>query len=560
MLSNYFTFLQIARHLNERLTGSVIANAYSQEKNTLSLLLYLPEPYTLTISCTARQNYIVGKEGALRSKRNSIDLFPSLTDAHIEHVYLDSSDRSMIIRISGPRYLVVDMFGAKANVTLYSDAGIALDTFLKKKNINDEPRPIQKEPNEISFSTLFPPYDECVHLFKEDDVPVVKRLRTIVPKLGPILADEIVFRSSVSTDSLSTELSPETFRSIYRNTESIVNALCKNTSDISYIYFEGNSPVTFSIIPLESRRTLQCEEYPDIFAGIRRFIGTSRSESSFEQLKKQLIGWISKELQRDTRTVKKIESESTESSRAETYQLYGSLLIAHSATIEKGAARVSLANSFAAGEEVTIPLERSLSAIQNAERYFDKAKKSRSARAESADRIESLRKRIGRLSELYSAAEVLTDGNSFKKFLHSHTDILHTLGYMTEKEQAELPPFKIFTVDGGFAVYAGKSSDNNDLLTVKFAKPNDLWFHARGSSGSHVVLKTGSSTGIPSKKAIEEAASIAAYYSKMKNAKNVPVAMTEKKYVRKPKGAPSGTVVIEREKVIFVQPRLPQDQ
>ena len=131
---------------------------------------------------------------------------------------------------------------------------------------------------------------------------------------------------------------------------------------------------------------------------------------------------------------------------------------------------------------------------------------------------------------------------------------------MTKKEEEDLPPFKTFEVEGGFTVYAGKSSENNDLLTVKWAKPNDLWFHARGSSGSHVVLKMGSGSGNPSKKAIEQAAAIAAWYSKMKNAKNVPVAMTEKKYVRKPKGVPAGTVVIEKEKVIFVQPRLPHNE
>jgi predicted ribosome quality control (RQC) complex YloA/Tae2 family protein len=114
-------------------------------------------------------------------------------------------------------------------------------------------------------------------------------------------------------------------------------------------------------------------------------------------------------------------------------------------------------------------------------------------------------------------------------------------------------------VEGGFEVWAGKSSENNDLLTLHHAKPNDLWFHARGSSGSHVLLKVGSGKGEPGKKAKEQAAGIAAYYSKMKNAKMVPVAMTEKKYVRKPKGAPPGTVVLEREKVVFAEPSLPKE-
>ncbi|HEX9828963.1 MAG TPA: NFACT RNA binding domain-containing protein, partial [Bacteroidota bacterium] len=89
-------------------------------------------------------------------------------------------------------------------------------------------------------------------------------------------------------------------------------------------------------------------------------------------------------------------------------------------------------------------------------------------------------------------------------------------------------------------------------------KADDLWFHARGASGSHVVLKVGTANGNPSKLAIQQAAGIAAYFSKMKNAKLVPVAMTERKYVRKPKGVPAGTVTLEREKTIFAEPKLPE--
>ena len=128
-----------------------------------------------------------------------------------------------------------------------------------------------------------------------------------------------------------------------------------------------------------------------------------------------------------------------------------------------------------------------------------------------------------------------------------------------EKEEPTVP-FRIFHVSGGFEVWAGKSSKNNDELTLQYAKPNDLWFHARGSSGSHVVLRIGTGSGEPSKKAKEQAAAIAAYYSKQRNAKYVPVAMTEKKYIRKPKGATPGTVVMDREKVIMVTPALPAQE
>ena len=176
---------------------------------------------------------------------------------------------------------------------------------------------------------------------------------------------------------------------------------------------------------------------------------------------------------------------------------------------------------------------------------------------ETAERVKSLERRLSALRMLIGELSDVHTNEALKQFHQSYKILLQEAGYMTTKEKESLPPFRIFAVDGGFQVLAGKSSENNDMLTMKYAKPNDLWFHSRGSSGSHVVLKVNSAQGEPSKRAIHQAASIAAYYSKMKNASSVPVAMTEKKFVRKPKGAPAGTVVLEREKVIFVEPKLP---
>ena len=141
--------------------------------------------------------------------------------------------------------------------------------------------------------------------------------------------------------------------------------------------------------------------------------------------------------------------------------------------------------------------------------------------------------------------------------------MMHSLGLAkaahSKKAKEEDVPFRVFRVAGDFVVWAGKNGENNDLLSTRYTKSKDLWFHARAVGGSHVVLKFGSGKGEISKHAIDEAAGIAAYYSKMKSSKLVPVSLCEGKYVRKPKGAHAGTVTIEREKVIFVEPRLPMN-
>ena len=136
----------------------------------------------------------------------------------------------------------------------------------------------------------------------------------------------------------------------------------------------------------------------------------------------------------------------------------------------------------------------------------------------------------------------------------------HELGINFQDNKMEKEDkFRKFELDDGFVAYAGKNAANNDELTMKFAKPNDMWFHARGSSGSHVVVPLNKDQKLP-KKILEQAAGVAAYYSGAKNAKYTPVAYCLKKFVRKPKGSHPGSVTIARETVILAEPKLPESK
>ncbi|MBI2428448.1 MAG: NFACT family protein [Ignavibacteriales bacterium] len=558
MLSNYFTFHHIAQELNKRYAGAVIAEVYSQEKNTLCIVLYTPEPHTVTISCVARKNFIIAREGESRARKNSVDLFPSLIDAHVQSAYIDAQDRIVYVRTTDGRFILVEMFGGRANVVVCDEGGVITDAFLAKKELPGSQRTLQYEPIMLTPEQFFPA-KEFFHTAFASGETTYRTLKNVVPKIGSTLAEEILFRAGIAKELMP--LSQKQIDAIYTNVRIVIEHLLQPTERLApVVYFNEQTPVTFSLIPLQQHAALRMESYDSIFTALQKLLSYGKSAESFSQQKKQVVHWIEHERTKAERTIKAVERELSESSRAEEYELSGKLLMANLSEVTKGMKSVRLENSFSGNETVVITLDPSLPPSRNAERYFDKAKRAKTAHQETLERLIVLRKRFESLSELMETAHDASTGISLKNFLHLHHEQLRELGYMTEKEQEELPPFKIFTVDGGFKVYAGKSSENNDLLTVKFAKPHDLWFHARGSSGSHVVLKIGSGKGDPSKKAIEQAASIAAYYSKMKTARHVPVAMAEKKYVRKPKGVPAGTVVIEKEKVIFVKPGLPGNE
>lgn len=107
----------------------------------------------------------------------------------------------------------------------------------------------------------------------------------------------------------------------------------------------------------------------------------------------------------------------------------------------------------------------------------------------------------------------------------------------------------------GMRVFAGKTDADNDILSLRFAEPNDYWFHVKGMPGSHVILRTGDEE--PDRDTLREAAAIAAYHSKARGGGTVAVNMTQAKHVSKPKGAKPGTVTIRRDSTIKVKPVLP---
>jgi predicted ribosome quality control (RQC) complex YloA/Tae2 family protein len=114
-------------------------------------------------------------------------------------------------------------------------------------------------------------------------------------------------------------------------------------------------------------------------------------------------------------------------------------------------------------------------------------------------------------------------------------------------------PYRRYWTSGGLEVRVGRGSKANDQLTFKHSAPNDIWLHARHSAGAHVVLRwNGKET--PPARDLEQAAILAALHSKARTSGSVPVDWTTRKYVRKPRKAPPGSVLLDRAKTLFVEP------
>jgi predicted ribosome quality control (RQC) complex YloA/Tae2 family protein len=559
MLSNYYTLRFLAADLHSLLQNSPIEEAYCQNKNELVLSCRVTNSLrTLVISCEPSMNFVFLRGEVHRAKKNSVDVFRTLPGRIIRSVAIQPSDRELVIHLSGDVELLIRMYGSKANVLFVDKRGLVIDSFLNAKELRGTS--ISRD-NAASQQAARDVVDFQTRLRSIGSIVITAATKKLFPLMNPILIREACFRADVNELRVVAELSNETITRLVGSCHAVLAEL--ESAPRSCVYTRDGTPPLFSLIPLQHLSGAHVEQFESIHEAIRVFIGSNRKQKSLIREKEALLHFLRQGAEKAERTLQKMEQETAALERATRYELLGKLLMANLMQLRKGMAEAEFENVFSHDRElVSIRLDQKLTPARNAESYFDKAKKARAGIQEKIGHQDNVRERWELLRDFLDRASDLQTYEQLADFTAVHREELKHLGFKgveTEggRKEQEIP-FRQFVVAGGFQVWVGKSSENNDLLTMKYAKPSDLWFHARGSSGSHVILRMGTGKGEPGRKALEETAAIAAFYSKMKTAKHVPVAVTERKYVRKRRGAAAGTVTIEREKLLFVNPCLPE--
>ena len=265
------------------------------------------------------------------------------------------------------------------------------------------------------------------------------------------------------------------------------------------------------------------------------------SHQVFFQTKNSHLGQLRKELTALKKKLKSAEKRITELNRASGYKEKADLLMANLWNIEKGEESVTL-TSFAGDKEVEIKLKNTLSPQANAEKYYKKGKNESKQRVFALKHLEDMKTAF---DDKEAEIEEFEQVNDLKL-------IRRTANTKTAQKEIRLP-YKMVIVDG-FEIRIGKGAkDNDELLRVHTTK-TDTWLHAKDVSGSHVIIRN------PSNKLIllqtlEKVASIAAFHSKAKSEGLAAVIYTDRKYIRKPKGATPGLVRVDKEKVLLVEPK-----
>ena len=253
------------------------------------------------------------------------------------------------------------------------------------------------------------------------------------------------------------------------------------------------------------------------------------------------------------RRVEALERELEEGEEPEALRETANLILARLGEVERGASEAELEGF--GGDRRSVELDPTLSPSENADRYYERAKKRERAREKIPREIESARRERERVEEARRALEGREEPPD-----EEEADRLWELAGGRPEERGPTPeeeqrlPYRVLETSGGLEVRVGKGAKSNEELTFHHSHTEDVWMHARQVPGAHVIVRWGHREGNPPKRDLLEAAVAAAVHSDARHSGTVAVDWTRRKYVRSPRKSPPGLVVPRNIETLFVEP------
>lgn len=286
-----------------------------------------------------------------------------------------------------------------------------------------------------------------------------------------------------------------------------------------------------------------------VSALINRVYDTAAEERADALIRRRVGTTLRKRLKRVRHTLAKIQTDRARMNRAEEHRRYGDLLKPTLHTIAKGASEAVVTEWTSEGaRDVVVPLLPELSAKANMERHYHQHKRLSRSVALVDERLAEFEQTE---AELVRALQELEHLSSAELAVYDEHGSAQTSGQTKGKPEPRLP-YREYRSASGRRIWVGRGARDNDALTFRHARGNDLWLHARGVPGSHVIIP-GCGAASPDEQTLLDAATLAAHFSASRGERVVDVATTERKHLQKPKGAAPGSVRYTQERALSLR-------
>lgn len=474
------------------------------------------------------------------------------------------------------KILLIEIMGKYSNIIFTDENNVIIDSI---KHIPASVSSVREVlpgrtyfiPGQDKANPLTTTANEFSSLVLSKGMPLFKAIYSSYTGLSPIIAQEICFRAGIDSDKSAIALETSEAIAAYRAFDDIMESI-KTGSFIPAIYYQDGAPKEYSSIPLtlygynqeslnnESDNASQCDYSnnissedcklrmtyhleKDISSLIEHYYSEKNVVTRIRQKSVDLRKIVQTALERNVRKYDLQTKQLQDSEKKDKYRTWGELLNTYGYSAKEGDKSITV-NDYNTGKDITIPLDPTLTPNQNARKYFDKYTKLKRTQEALEEQMKEVAEAIEQLESISTALDIAkkeADLAQIRQELYESGYIKsHPTAKNGRKEKIKSSPFHYLSSDG-FDIYVGKNNIQNDELTFKIANGGDWWFHAKKIPGSHVVLLTGGKE-VPDR-AFEEAAALAAYYSKGKIQEKVEIDYLKRKDVKKPNGAKPGFVV-----------------
>ena len=420
-------------------------------------------------------------------------------------------------------------------------------------NMTYELPPAQDKINPIKGTSI----KSFINILREFDGPIYKGIYSKFLGISPSVAKEICHRANLNPNDNGNDKTRDELSVLYRIFSDLFTNIKKDEYNPCIVIDENvDKVIDFSCINLSYLDGNKFIKNDSISQIIEDYYKTKDFKERVHQRTADLRKSISIKLERLYHKQKKIEKELRDADNADEFKVKGELLTSYIYMIQKGMESVEVANFYDPNySNIRIALNKNLTPSENAQKYFKKYNKLKTAKIELTSQIAICNEEIEYLENIMLGIENCENLEE----LDDIKDELIKLGYAKApfryKAKKDIDPTtkpNQFTSSDGFKILVGKNNKQNDYLTLRIADPEDLWMHTKNIPGSHVIIKCAGKE-VPDNTLLE-AATLAAYFSKARLSSQVPVDYTMKKHVKKPSGSKPGMVIYETNSTIYVTP------
>ncbi len=564
----FLTFL--TKELGETLSGLRVEKIFMPSRDETVFLMRGRQKYKLLINastnsprmCITDEDY----ENPAVPPTFCMVLRKHFVGAKLVSVFMPAFERCVMLRFECKndffetvyKTIAVELMGRSANLMIIDEGGKIIDAIRRKDLSHTSGRcilpsaiylPMPKQEGKTDFCDI----TSADKIFENEELTLENAIMSNVSGISPIVARELAYVTTGKSEMRIRQLGTGDKDRLLLNISNIKDMLKSGSCNPVIVKRKDTGKfVDFCFMPIT-----QYGDFCDVIpvntpsAAVERFFSAGAKKARFEQKTKDLSQLITRTSARISRTLAVREKELKDAQKADTFRVYGELINANLYQMTSGKTSLVCQNYYDSCKEIKIPLRADRTPSQNAQLYFKKYNKARASAKILTELIAKDKQELLYLDSVFMAlceCESLADADDIRQEL-INGGYLKRRSKIKKAEKASTP--RQFTKDG-FCVLVGKNNMQNDLLTVKISRKNDIWLHTKSHHSSHVLIQSGGRQ-VPDS-VIEFAARLCAYYSRAKNDLKVEVDYCPVQNVKKPQGARCGMVVYDGYSTVVVNP------